>query len=539
MNEQTPQPEMLLDVSGLTDAELLTSFVNHRYEAAFAELIQRYRRLVWSVCRRVLSDTHDIEDVFQATFLVLVRDAARIRRRPSLASWLYGVAYRLAIRVGRQVDRRREIESLTSDPVANDDFAEIAQKFIRQTVDEELHSLPNKYREPLVLHYLTGKSQKQVASEMGLTEGAVDGLLKRGRHQLRMRLARRGVTFGAVWFVLNWTEQAAQAVAWEPLTHSTVQAGLAYATGKTVGAVSATVLQLTGKELVTMSIMTKPLASLLTAACILGILVGGTNWLLGSHQAARALPPTVNTAMNPPRSQPKELRNDLPTDSTLFASAKMEAFEDVATGQGGNPLKTQVPDDEGRFWDFQERSKAVQRIEAELTKPTEIAFTDTPLIDVVTFLSEYHNIPILIDTEALLATGVATDIPITRTLTGVSLENSLNIMLLPLDLDYVITNDVMSITSAKQAKATMDARVYDLSRIPNIEPKTLSSIIMSVTKPDAWTEKGGPGSLTHGTDFLVVNQNQRTHRMIVSLLNQLERQAKEQARRRSAKSTLK
>lgn len=71
MNEQTPQPEMLLDVSGLTDAELLTSFVNHRDEAAFAELIQRYRRLVWSVCRRVLSDTHDIEDVFQATFFGL------------------------------------------------------------------------------------------------------------------------------------------------------------------------------------------------------------------------------------------------------------------------------------------------------------------------------------------------------------------------------------------------------------------------------------------------------------------------------------
>ncbi len=168
----TPQPEMLVEVTGMTDPELLTLFVNNRDEAAFTELVQRYRRLVWSVCRRVLSDTHDIEDVFQATFLVLVRDAARIRRQASLASWLYGVAYRLAVRVGRQANRRREVESLKNDPVANDDFAVIAQLFVRQTVDEELHSLPNKYRQPLVLHHLAGKSQKDCGIRNGTDGGS-------------------------------------------------------------------------------------------------------------------------------------------------------------------------------------------------------------------------------------------------------------------------------------------------------------------------------------------------------------------------------
>ena len=525
---------MLLEVAGLTDAQLLALFVKTRDEAAFTELVQRHRRLVWSVCRRVLSQTHDIEDVFQATFLILVRDAARIRRQQSLASWLYGVAYRLSIGLARQTHREREVASLTTEPVAKDDFADIARLFVQQTVDEELHSLPNKYRQPLVLHYLTGKSHKDVAAEMGLTEGTVDGLLKRGRHQLRMRLARRGVTLGAVWFVLNWTEQAAQAAALEPLTQATVQAGLALAAGKTAGTVSATVLQLSGKELVTMSFMAKPIATLATAVCVLGLLVGGTNWLLGSNHVSSTTAPSLDTTTRPARSQASALLNAAAPASNLFAVANSENSE-TTPQQALTRSDASAGETEGRHWDFQERSKSVQRIEDELKKQTEIAFTDTPLTDVMTFLSDYHNIPIQLDNEALTEVAIPTDTPVTRTFTGVSLESALNIVLGSLKLDYVIANDVMLITTAKQAEATLDARVYDLSRLPNIEPKTLSAVIMSTTKPESWSEKSGAGSLVIGDGFMVINQSQRTHRKIVSLLNQLERHAKESAKRRTVK----
>ena len=535
MNDRTPKPEMLVEVAGMTDPELLSLFVNNRDEAAFTELVRRYRRLVWSVCRRVLSDTHDIEDVFQATFLVLVRDAARIRRRPSLGSWLYGVAYRLALRVGRQIYRKREVESLTTDPVANDDFAEIAQIFVRQTVDEELHSLPNKYRQPLVLHYLAGKSQKDVASEMGLTEGAVDGLLKRGRHQLRMRLARRGVTLGAVWFVLNWTEQAAQAAALEPLTQATVTAGLGYATGNTAGAVSATVIQLSGKELVTMSFFTKPTTAWITAACVIGLLAGGTKWLLGSAPSTRAFEPPLKTTVSQSRSAVVASPNDLPMEANLIASAYDTSRSETPARTLTAASESPISDSEGRPWDFQERSESMQRIEAELKKQTEIAFTDTPLTDVVTFLSDYHNIPILIDNEALTEEGIASDTAITRTLTGTKLESTLNLMLAPLQLEYVIENEVLMVTTVARARATKEVLVYDLSRIPNVEPETLSSIIMSVVTPKARTEKGGEGTLILGSGFVAISQDQPTHRKIVAVLSQLERQAKEQAKRRSTK----
>src|SRR5262245_52116771 len=76
------------------DADLLQRFTAARDEAAFELLVCRHHRLVLGVCGRLLADTNDVEDAFQATFLTLARHANAIRRRDSLASWLYGVARR-------------------------------------------------------------------------------------------------------------------------------------------------------------------------------------------------------------------------------------------------------------------------------------------------------------------------------------------------------------------------------------------------------------------------------------------------------------
>ena len=98
------------DASGFSDAQLLEGFLLHRDEAAFAALVRRHGPMVFGVCRRVLHDPTDAEDAFQATFLVLVRKAASLGRPEQVSSWLYGVAYRTALRAKAQRALHRKFE---------------------------------------------------------------------------------------------------------------------------------------------------------------------------------------------------------------------------------------------------------------------------------------------------------------------------------------------------------------------------------------------------------------------------------------------
>jgi DNA-directed RNA polymerase specialized sigma24 family protein len=100
------------------DRELLQVFLERRDEAAFAALVERHGAMVQSVCRAVLRQRQDAEDAFQATFLVLARKAQSIRRRDSLASWLHGVAYRVARKAQAAAARRQALDAKAAVGVA-------------------------------------------------------------------------------------------------------------------------------------------------------------------------------------------------------------------------------------------------------------------------------------------------------------------------------------------------------------------------------------------------------------------------------------
>jgi RNA polymerase sigma factor (sigma-70 family) len=215
-----------------SDGELLRSFIRLREQVAFNELLRRHGPLVWGVCRRVLGCEHEAEDAFQATFLVLLRRARFVRKGESLSSFLYGVAYRVAVRLRHRAGRRRRCERRANTMPPTDVLTQAACREFQALLDEELHRLPDKYRAPLVLCCLEGKSRQEAARELGWKEGTLSSRLAQARGRLQRRLTRRGVALAALLAAADLGRTATAAVP-AVLLEATSQMALAAAAGKT------------------------------------------------------------------------------------------------------------------------------------------------------------------------------------------------------------------------------------------------------------------------------------------------------------------
>jgi RNA polymerase sigma factor (sigma-70 family) len=208
----------------LSDGQLLEDFLAHRAEAAFALLVQRHGPMVLGVCRRLLGHEQDAEDAFQATFLVLVRKGGSIVPRENVGNWLYGVACRTALKAKSQAAQRMTRERQTARSEAVED---VLPADLRELLDRELQRLPEKYRTPIVLCDLEGRSQQDAAEQLGWPAGTLTGRLSRARALLARRLARHGVA-------LSVGALAAVSVP-SALASSTVQAAVSLAAGHALG----------------------------------------------------------------------------------------------------------------------------------------------------------------------------------------------------------------------------------------------------------------------------------------------------------------
>jgi RNA polymerase sigma factor (sigma-70 family) len=255
---------------GLADGELLERFTRHGDEAAFEVLVWRHGPLVLSLCHRLLHNSHDAEDVLQATFLTLVKKAGSIGKRDALGSWLYKVAYRIVLRVRETARKRKE----NAAPVEDLPAAAAPGDPRRGLLDEAIDGLPEHYRAALVLCYLQGKSHKEIAEELGCPLGTVSTRLARGREMLRKHFARRGVPLAAGTLGTVLAQHAVSAPVCPLLVIGTVKAATSVAAGPAAagGVISANVAALTQEAVKTMFVTKLKAAAALGVA---GLLAGG------------------------------------------------------------------------------------------------------------------------------------------------------------------------------------------------------------------------------------------------------------------------
>jgi RNA polymerase sigma factor (sigma-70 family) len=240
------QPASFARYEHLSDRQLLERFARQHDEMAFAALVRRHGPMVLGVCRRVLRHEQDAEDAFQATFLVLARKACSLEKPELLANFLYGVAYRTAqharVRAARRCRHEREAASMAAARSDPDSF----RQELRRMLDDELHQLPEKYRAPLVLCYLEGKTDEEAARLLGWPVGSMSHRLARGRQLLRDRLTGRLRTAPAALPAVFVTDPLEPAAVPPWLADATVRAALALAGAKVLaaGLTSASVLDL-------------------------------------------------------------------------------------------------------------------------------------------------------------------------------------------------------------------------------------------------------------------------------------------------------
>jgi RNA polymerase sigma factor (sigma-70 family) len=308
-------------LGGQNDAALLERFLagGTAAEAAFEVLVARHGPLVLGACRRFLRDEHEAADAFQATFLVLVRRAGAVRRKDSLGPWLYGVARRVALRQRADSHARRAREARAAiGPSATE--ADKSQDDPYEALHAEIDRLPEKYRAPVVLCHLQGRTIHDTSRQLGWPAGTVAGRLARARDLLRSRLTRRGLALGSAAAATDIVASDATAAVPPALVQTTVKAAASTVGGTissgNLGLASAQAVALSEGVLHAMTLtMLKSFAASIAVAGTILTAAGVLAYQSGPVQPGRAQTavPKRPTDPNPRRSSPT-YNLALPTD---------------------------------------------------------------------------------------------------------------------------------------------------------------------------------------------------------------------------------
>ena len=412
-------------IAGVSEWQLLHRYLDRRDEVAFEAIVSRHGPMVLGVCRRVLGESGDVEDAFQATFLILARKGGTLGESDPVGHWLYGVAYRVALRARASAARRRAVERSSPPPEASK-AEDPALRELGGVVDEELARLPTKYRAPVVLCYLEGLTHEEASRQLGWPLGSVKGRLARAREILKGRLSRRGVAPAGVAALVALVREARAAVP-SNLLNLTLKAATA---GPSAGTVPAAVASLAAGSLATMF-----LDKLKAAGAVL--LVLGTGAAVLAYQATKGTGDAQPKAPNQPPP----------------ARVSPSSTSDVPDWVAGWPsVAAQVDDNPG--------SKLILGV---LDKKIAMNFpTDTPLEDVKKYIEQCtidkaaglpNGIPIYFDPQGLQDADITMASSVAINLEGLPLRTTLRLALKQLKLAYRVEGGLLIIDSVENQES--------------------------------------------------------------------------------------
>ncbi len=420
-------------VAGLSEGELLERFATRGDEAAFEAILARHGPMVLGICRQILRDPNDVDDAFQATFLVLVRKAGTLRRRDLLGNWLFGVASRVALRARSVAARRRTIEGpgvAMDSPATGHESA--FDRESRAMLHEEVRQLPQKYRVPVLLCYLEGLTHEEAARQLGWPLGTVKGRLARAREMLHKRLTRRGVNLSASALSAAVARQAEASVP-AALVQSTIKAAVAVAAGRVLaaGVVAANVAALMKEGSNAMLLNNLKVA---VTVLVAGVLTTGAAVL--AFQNSSGSRSTATTRITP-QATPK---------------APARAVESVVARSGREAIAVLAPQVAAR-----DKTFATRALLAKLEENISMSFAnETAIEDVLRYIKSATQGPndigirIYVDPLALKELKIdPTTATITMDLEGIPLRTSLRLALKQLNLAYCVKEGMVIISSVE------------------------------------------------------------------------------------------
>ena len=427
-------------------------YLERRDETAFEAIVTRHGPMVLGVCRRALGLTPDADDAFQATFLVLVRRARELGPRDAIGPWLYGVARRVAARARSQASRRRRSQPIPLEfPVVDRGGATVDPDLV-EILDAELSRLPSKYRSPLVLCYLEGRTHEEAARDLQWPVGTVKGRLARARDLLRSRLTRRGFSPSAG-VVGIMASPDLKSILDRSLVERTVDASARLAAGQSVAhVVSQSVTSLVEGALAAMFV------SKIKWAVLVAVSTGfafTSAVVLGRQAASEKTVPRAEggAALQTGKAfMKKEIVGVRERPAPAYAKS-------VAAGP--RSARGLVESEPARDTDPRSR-----QIIEKLDEPISMSFAnETPLDDFLKYIKQatttptYNGIPIYIDPVGLQEAERSITSTIQIDLEGVPLRRTLQLALTQLGLAYFVEDGILVITSEDRAKEPLPPSV--------------------------------------------------------------------------------